>query len=318
MNQPVPPIPNSPYRGGSHVTNVPEFDKEDFSSWKDRFLVYLDGLEPYLLEVLKNGPFVPMLPLSTFTNQLTKPQKQWSPEDKKLANQDKRIKSIIISCLPNDVMKSVIKYTTAKAMADQIYELETSRFTIQASSSKALTSNTHFQDSDSDVEEDTMSSGKFLADLNVEFHDRALLGKIEKGLVAESFDWDEESVSFEDERVTKVKAFIAIVEDELSVGKADARSDYTHVNTHYVEDQRKNLLNKFNSLNQEFSHTSSKVTLDQLLTEQVHSNIVRALGGKGERKETISSKEVMFTKADESPAETDSKITSEFESECDL
>ncbi|GKB82429.1 hypothetical protein Tco_0949324 [Tanacetum coccineum] len=37
-------------RGGSHVTNVPNFDIMDFSSWKDRFLLYLDGLELYLLE----------------------------------------------------------------------------------------------------------------------------------------------------------------------------------------------------------------------------------------------------------------------------
>ncbi|GKC87677.1 hypothetical protein Tco_1148326 [Tanacetum coccineum] len=61
-------------RGGSHVTNVPEFNEEDFSSWKDRFLIYLDGLEPYLLEMLENGPFVPLPSLSTSTNPLPKPQ----------------------------------------------------------------------------------------------------------------------------------------------------------------------------------------------------------------------------------------------------
>ncbi|GKD34218.1 retrovirus-related pol polyprotein from transposon TNT 1-94, partial [Tanacetum coccineum] len=57
----------------------------------------------------------------------------------------------------------------------EIYESETSRFTIHASSSKALISNTYFQDSDSDVEKDTRSSSEFLADLNVEFHDKAFL-----------------------------------------------------------------------------------------------------------------------------------------------
>ncbi|GJV02983.1 retrovirus-related pol polyprotein from transposon TNT 1-94 [Tanacetum coccineum] len=165
-------------------------------------------------------------------------------------------------------------------------------------------------------------------------------------LVAESFDWDKESISSKDEGVTKVKAFMAIAMEEPSVGKADARSgqwveitikkvqiltpmtdgderkhvlDYTSIYLHYVEDQRKNLLNKFNSLNQELSlynselndlkntkdlncslqneitrvnleseslkdeisdlkkvnkkWTSSKVTLDQLLIEQVPSNI---------------------------------------------
>nr|GEZ38497.1 hypothetical protein [Tanacetum cinerariifolium] len=37
--------------------------------------------------------------------------------------------------------------------------------------------------------------------------------------------------------------------------------------------------------------TCSKVTLDQLLYGQVLRNIVKALGGKGKRKEKISSKE---------------------------
>ncbi|GKB32047.1 retrovirus-related pol polyprotein from transposon TNT 1-94 [Tanacetum coccineum] len=42
-------------------------------------------------------------------------------------------------------------------------------------------------------------------------------GKSEKGLVVESFDWDEESVSSKDEGVTKVKAFMDIIEEEPSV-----------------------------------------------------------------------------------------------------
>ncbi|GJR95546.1 retrovirus-related pol polyprotein from transposon TNT 1-94 [Tanacetum coccineum] len=88
------------------------------------FLVYLDCLEPYLMKILENGPFMPMSPLSTFANPLTKPQKKWSPEDRHLANQDKRLNSL---------------------------------------------------DSDLDVEEDTRSNNEFLADLNIEFHDRALL-----------------------------------------------------------------------------------------------------------------------------------------------
>nr|GEX57118.1 hypothetical protein [Tanacetum cinerariifolium] len=58
-------------RGGSHVTNVPEFDKKDFTSWKVRFLVFLDGLEPYLMKTLECGPFVPLSNLSTSINPLT-------------------------------------------------------------------------------------------------------------------------------------------------------------------------------------------------------------------------------------------------------
>ncbi|GKE91369.1 hypothetical protein Tco_1572464, partial [Tanacetum coccineum] len=60
-----------------------------------------------------------------------------------------------------------------------------------------------------------------------------------------------------------------------------------------------------------------KVTLDQLLYEQVLGNIVKALGGKGRRKEKISSKEVVFTKADESSSTLAPEITSYSKSECD-
>ncbi|GJX13059.1 retrovirus-related pol polyprotein from transposon TNT 1-94 [Tanacetum coccineum] len=214
--------------------------------------------------------------------------------------------------------------------------------------------------------------------------------KSEKGLIAESFKWDDESVSSDDEGCTKIRAFMAIAEDEPSVGKANARLgqwvditmkkvhrllsmtdgderkhvlDYTHVDLHYVEDQRKNLVNKFNLLKQEISlhklelsnlknivsincslqnevirvnleneslkdeiidlkkviekWTCSKVTLDQLLFEQVPGNIVKAFGGKGRRKEKISSKEVVLTKTDESSYVLTPEITSDSESECD-
>ncbi|GKE32138.1 hypothetical protein Tco_1451460 [Tanacetum coccineum] len=44
-----------------------------------------------------------------------------------------------------------------------------------------------------------------------------------KGLVAETFDWDEEEVS-DDEEVTQVKVLMALTDDELTVGKNHARN----------------------------------------------------------------------------------------------
>ncbi|GJW02740.1 hypothetical protein Tco_1561596 [Tanacetum coccineum] len=76
-------------RGGSYVTNVPVFDKKDFTSWKVKFLVFLNGIEPYLLKTLEDEPFVPMSSLSTFDNPLPKRQNQWSNAESRLANQDK-------------------------------------------------------------------------------------------------------------------------------------------------------------------------------------------------------------------------------------
>ncbi|GJR53913.1 retrovirus-related pol polyprotein from transposon TNT 1-94 [Tanacetum coccineum] len=121
--------------------------------------------------------------------------------------------------------------------------------------------------------------------------------KSEKGLLAKSFDWDDESISLDDEGSTKIRVFMAIAEDEPLVGKADARSGQ------WVDITMKK--------------TCSKVTLDQLLSEQVPRNIVKALGRKGRRKEKISSKEVVFTKADKSSSTLVPEITSDSESECD-
>nr|GEW88808.1 retrovirus-related Pol polyprotein from transposon TNT 1-94 [Tanacetum cinerariifolium] len=91
----------------------------------------------------------------------------------------------------------------------------------------------------------------------------------------------------DDEGVTMIRAFMAISKDEPSVGKVDTRSgqyvditmkkvyrllsmtadderkhllDYTHVDLHYVEDQRKNLVNKFNLLKQKISLHKSELS----------------------------------------------------------
>ncbi|GKB66087.1 retrovirus-related pol polyprotein from transposon TNT 1-94 [Tanacetum coccineum] len=567
MSDTVPPIPpafganlgnpSSPIRTGNPSENINNPPTTNVAQ-SDRLLIYLDSLEPYLLEILDNGPFVPLSPLSTPTNPLPKPQNQWSHADRRLANQDKRLKSILISCLPNDVMKSVIKCTTAKAiwtdlilahegpsktkdtkiaalrlkfnafkalegekvngtftrlksllndlenngvsipqaevnatfvnslprkwlsmnqtqrannsikndnlaalygkynykegLIDQIYESESTRFTIQASNLKALISNPSMQESGSDIEEDQRSSSEFLADLNAEFHERSLLanqrrfykisgrvgstkipidmsnetcfaygklghfqkdcpstktstppypsasksynkpkfhinstpqhnqsvnnnqkdyivkykglkaeivvltkkidamnkGKSEKWLVAESFDCDEESVSSDDERVTTFKELMAIADEEISVGRVDARSKEKLAKSKYnslkqefslckseltdlknTKAQNSSFQNEINKLSLEIESlkdeisdlkkviekwTSSRVTLDQLLTEQVPGNIIRALGGKGMRKEKISSKEVVFTKSDVS-SKTSPKTPSDSESE---
>nr|GEU31263.1 hypothetical protein [Tanacetum cinerariifolium] len=115
-------------------------------------------------------------------------------------------------------------------------------------------------------------------------------------------------------RRIQVKDTVKEVEDHLktysSAGmdiswKADARSgQWVDIIMKKNKVIRVNLENK--SLKDEISYlnrviekwTCSKVTLDQLLSEQIPSNIVKALGGKGKRKENNPSKELLFTKAD--------------------
>ncbi|GKD46212.1 hypothetical protein Tco_1270857, partial [Tanacetum coccineum] len=184
-------------------------------------------------------------------------------------------------------------------------------------------------DSDSNVEEYTRSSNKFLADLNAEFHDKALLSNQKRyykrsGRVGSSkkpIDKTKETcfaygklVPLKDKGVTKVKAFLAIAEEEPFIGKNDAKSGQwvkitikKKMNLKEMKSDLKKLIKKW---------TSTKVTLDQLLNEQVPSNIVRAIGGRGKKKDTISLKKVLFYKTIKFPSETIPEITSDSESEC--
>nr|GFC59007.1 hypothetical protein [Tanacetum cinerariifolium] len=78
--------------------------------------------------------------------------------------------------IKNDSLAALYgKYHYEECLIDDIYASETQRFTIQTSSSKALISNNHFQDSDLDVEEDNRTSNEFMAHLNAEYHEKALL-----------------------------------------------------------------------------------------------------------------------------------------------
>ncbi|GJT13578.1 retrovirus-related pol polyprotein from transposon TNT 1-94 [Tanacetum coccineum] len=124
---------------------------------------------------------------------------------------------------------------------------------------------------------------------------------------------DEEVVSSKDEGTSKIKTFMAIAKDELYVGKADARSEVIRVNL-----ENKSLKDEISDLKKVIKKwTYSKVTLDQLLSEQIPGNIIKALGDRGKRKEKISSKEVIFTKADESSSVPTPEITSDSKFECE-
>ncbi|GJW28463.1 retrovirus-related pol polyprotein from transposon TNT 1-94 [Tanacetum coccineum] len=102
-----------------------------------------------------------------------------------------------------------------------------------------------------------------------------------KGLIAESYDWDEEEVSSDDIDVTEVKALMALADEErVSVGKESIRNgewikismkkvhtllemednddrksflDYLYIDLNYVEEQRNNLMSKHRNLVQELN-----------------------------------------------------------------
>ncbi|GJS08382.1 hypothetical protein Tco_0365178 [Tanacetum coccineum] len=148
-------------RGGSHVTNVTEFDKEDFTSWKLRFLVFLDRLEPYLLKTLEDGQFCKTTK-EMWNDLILAHEGPSDTRDTKIAAL--RLKFNAFKSLKGEKVNGT--FTRLKCLLN---DLKNNGVTIPQAEVNATF------DSDSDVEEDQRTSIEFIADLNAEYHERALL-----------------------------------------------------------------------------------------------------------------------------------------------
>nr|GEY86716.1 hypothetical protein [Tanacetum cinerariifolium] len=83
-------------------------------------LCYLAGMEPYYLKCIKDGPFQPKT-----AEDDAKSKSQWTPDERRVVVQDQRLKSIIMSCLPYDIMVSVISCVSAKeTWTDLVHSFE--------------------------------------------------------------------------------------------------------------------------------------------------------------------------------------------------
>nr|GEV47529.1 hypothetical protein [Tanacetum cinerariifolium] len=169
-------------------------------------MCHIIGIEPQFENILKNSPFISMI-----AGQKNL-EGQWTTDERKAANLDKRLKSLIIFVLPDDQMNSVINcltakstwddmilyregpsdvkesrvmdlklcYNTFKFKEDSIYETEKNKSLVSATpllTAFFSSSIFHdFQDSPDD-EEDTRSSHEYLNDLEEEYQARALLAK---------------------------------------------------------------------------------------------------------------------------------------------
>ncbi|GJQ96142.1 retrovirus-related pol polyprotein from transposon TNT 1-94 [Tanacetum coccineum] len=83
-------------------------------------LCYLAGMEPYYLKCIKDGPFQPKTAEGD-----AKPESQWTQDERRVVIQDQRLKSIIMSCLPDDIMEYVISCVSAKeTWTDLVHSFE--------------------------------------------------------------------------------------------------------------------------------------------------------------------------------------------------
>nr|GEU44237.1 retrovirus-related Pol polyprotein from transposon TNT 1-94 [Tanacetum cinerariifolium] len=98
------------YKGGQLIA-APVLEVENFTNWKKMFMCHIIGIEP---QFISNGPFVPM------AAGQKKPEAQWTADERKAANLDQRLKSLIMSVLPDDQLNSVINCLIAKSTWDDL------------------------------------------------------------------------------------------------------------------------------------------------------------------------------------------------------
>ncbi|GKA28719.1 retrovirus-related pol polyprotein from transposon TNT 1-94 [Tanacetum coccineum] len=107
-------------KGGSYAAIAPKLEPGKFNKWKKRMLCYLAGMEPYYLKCIKDGPFQPKTAEGD-----AKPESQWTLDERRVVVQDQRLKSIIMSCLPDDIIESVISCVSAKeTWTDLVHSFE--------------------------------------------------------------------------------------------------------------------------------------------------------------------------------------------------
>ncbi|GKE11767.1 hypothetical protein Tco_1415318 [Tanacetum coccineum] len=248
-------------------------------------LCYLAGMEPYYLKCIKDGLFQPKSAEGD-----AKTESQWTADERSVVVQDQCLKSIIMSCLPDDIMESVISCVSAKetwtdlvysfegpldTKENRIMNLKLEYQTFRAKSTESLSQTythyktllnelandgmeyqNHTQDLDlADIYERFLSMGLFLIQrvhsvkrkgshyikpsataISTAFFSNNVIQDFQensdeedtfqpnnKGLVVETFDWDEEEVS-DDEEVTQVKVLMALADDELTIGNSHARN----------------------------------------------------------------------------------------------
>ncbi|GJS70387.1 reverse transcriptase domain-containing protein [Tanacetum coccineum] len=75
-------------------------------------MCHIIGIEPQFENIISNGPYIPM------AAGQRKPEGQWTADERKAAILDQRLKSLIMSVLPDDQMNSVINCLTAKSTWD--------------------------------------------------------------------------------------------------------------------------------------------------------------------------------------------------------
>ncbi|GJW06762.1 retrovirus-related pol polyprotein from transposon TNT 1-94 [Tanacetum coccineum] len=317
-------------KGGSYAAIAPKLEPRKFNKWKKRMLCYLARMEPYYIKCIKDGPFQTktvegdVKPEAKPSESLSQTYTSYKTLINELVNDGVNLSKHEINVgFMNSLPEKWLTFSQGPRNANHTQTLDLAEI-------YGRISKENFDD-----KVDERSIEEYLRDLDIEFHEKALLAnskchsakdyfsktskpsykspvtgyssvskdykaeykKIKakltllesspftsqtpkafqpknKGLIAKTFNWDEEEVSY-DEEVTQVKVLMALVDDELTVGKNNAQNDewiditmikvnihismdeyanwqnylkYINIDLKFVKEQRLNLLFKYKKI----------------------------------------------------------------------
>ncbi|GJT80048.1 retrovirus-related pol polyprotein from transposon TNT 1-94 [Tanacetum coccineum] len=204
-------------------------------------MCHIVGIEPQFKNILLNGPYVPM-------TACQKPEGHSIGDERKAANLDQRLKSLILSVLLDDQINSVINYENAKSTwEDQIlYHEGPSNVKESRVMDLKLCYNT-FKFKEEEYQERSLlakskrffkkgfqrfSSAKATDDTkrNILFQSsKKEIDIVQLGIVSQAklkaLDKDEEYVSSDDNEMVEVKVLMALADDEnVAIGKESAKN----------------------------------------------------------------------------------------------
>nr|GEV29500.1 retrovirus-related Pol polyprotein from transposon TNT 1-94 [Tanacetum cinerariifolium] len=220
-----------------------------------------------------------------------KPKGQWTRDERKVANLDQRLKSLIMSVLPDDQMNSVIICLTTKSTWDDMI--------LYHEGSSDVKESRDFQDSPDD-EEDIKSSQEYMNDLDEEYQVykifKAKYNKVKaklallsssasfpksssrknKGLIDETYEWDEEEVSSNKNEAIEVKGLMALANEERVFVSKESSSNGEWVK---ISIQKKIL-----GINQLTEDTSNSGLKDLVFVKSLADNLEVSITGSNKPK----------------------------------
>nr|GEV42451.1 retrovirus-related Pol polyprotein from transposon TNT 1-94 [Tanacetum cinerariifolium] len=150
------------------------------------------------------------------TAGVRKPEAQWINNKRKAANLDERLKSLIMSVLPDDQINPVINCKIAKSTWEDLIVYHEGPFDVKENRvmDLRLCYNTF-----------KFKKGENLAQTFTIY--KALVNELVKNqcLIAEAYEWDEEEMSSDDNEMLEVKGLMTHADDESGdVGTKSARN----------------------------------------------------------------------------------------------